>query len=309
MLPAKNRAPFWGVVPSCGGALFFAALLSLSSCSKQPSVKTASGLRPYQIKVPSRIHPAHAYPLIVLLHGLGGSAEKVSHYYGFETLVDSKGFILALPEGSTQRLHGRSMRYFNATDLCCAFNADPPDDVAYLDAVIDDIAARYRVDAKRIYVVGHSNGGYMAHRYACDRAARVAAIISTAGAMWTDTSRCRPTEPVAVLQIHGDADRRVPYEGSPAGNGGRTALVSAHTTVADWVTFDGCSAAVDRTAPPLDLIADENPPLGSETVIEKWGGCRGVELWTLRGGSHLPELQQPRWAESLYDWLMAHPKP
>jgi polyhydroxybutyrate depolymerase len=294
---------------SRGIAYFVAALLSLAACSKSHSVNTPSGKRPYELKVPSHLDPGRAYPLLVLLHGLGGSPANVSRYYGFETLVDSAGFVLALPEGEKEVLHGRPLRYFNATDLCCAFTANPPDDVAYIDAVIDDISAKYRIDPKRIFVVGHSNGGYMAHRYAYDRASRVAAIISGAGAMWTDVSRCRPTEPVAVLQIHGDADRRVPYEGKPASLEVPTAQVSAHTTVADWVKFDGCGEAVDRSAPPVDLISDENPPLGPETVVEKWSGCRGVELWTLRGGSHLPQLQQPRWAESLYAWLMAHPKP
>jgi hypothetical protein len=41
-------------------------------------------------------------------------------------------------------------------------------DIGYLDAVIDDMSAKYPVDPKRIYVGGISNGGYMAYRYACD---------------------------------------------------------------------------------------------------------------------------------------------
>ncbi len=281
--------------------------LQFLSCIRQESVKTPSGNRPYQLNVPEQIKPGQAYPLVILLHGHGGYGPKTSSYFGFDKLVDSKGFILAMPEGTRRWFLGK--RYFNATDLCCAFVQNPPDDVTYIDAVIDDVSAKYMIDEKRIFVAGHSNGGYMAYRYACDRAERVAAIISLAGAMWTDTSRCDPEEPVAVLQIHGDADTIVPYESVDNYQGSSTTHISAHETAAAWAGFNGCKATSETNEQALDLIADEDPPLGKETTLEKWGSCRGAELWTLQGGSHKPRLNQPIWAESLYAWLMAHPKP
>jgi polyhydroxybutyrate depolymerase len=259
--------------------------------------------------VPAHLDPARAYPLVIVLHGLGGDAADGVHFFGLGELVDQEGFLLAFPEGNFETVHGHPMRYWNATDMCCAFFPNAPDDVTYLDAVIDDMGAHYRVENKRIYLVGLSNGGFMAHRYACDRAQRVAAIVSFAGAMWTDVSQCRPSEPVAVLEVHGDADRLVPYAGAVATDGRQGRTISAHETVADWVKLDGCAPAADTSDAPRDLVADERPSLGAETVSERWGGCRGVELWTVRGGAHVPRTRQPDFARTIWDWMARHPKP
>ena len=58
------------------------------------------------------------------------------------------------------------------------------DDSAYLSALIDQIKGTYAVDARRVYLVGHSNGGYMAYRMACDHADQLTAIVSLAGSTW-----------------------------------------------------------------------------------------------------------------------------
>jgi polyhydroxybutyrate depolymerase len=183
--------------------------------------------------------------------------------------------------------------------------------VAYLDAVIDDVSARYPVDPKRVFVMGLSNGGYMSHRYACDRASRVAAIVSQAGAMWADATRCKPSEPVAVLQIHGTDDELVPYDGRVYGPRRENRLPSAHESVSAWATFDHCGAAPDTSAPPRDLVASgfRYDVAVDETTTERWTGCRGVELWTMRGAGHVPRPRQAIWGRSIYDWLAAHPKP
>jgi polyhydroxybutyrate depolymerase len=151
----------------------------------------------------------------------------------------------------------------------------------------------------------------MAYRYACDRADRVAAIVSQAGAMWMDASRCQPSEPVAVLQIHGTEDQLVPYQGLARGVPAEYLLPSAHQSVADWVAFDKCNPRPDTSTPPLDLIEDEATPdvPAAETTVEKWTSCRGVELWTMRGGGHVPRIHHPSGARIIYNWLAAHPKP
>jgi hypothetical protein len=84
---------------------------------------------------------------------------------------------------------------------------------------------------------------------------------------------------------------------------------SAHATVNDWVAFDHCARAADASAAPRDLVADEQPDIGAETTIEKWGGCRGVELWTVRGGAHSPDYRRPELARAMGAWLLEHAKP
>jgi len=280
-----------------------------------PATNPLVAARPYRVAVPTASPPASGRPLVIVLHGLGGNGERIERYYQLDRLVDELGFLVAYPEGTEEPRQGHfwtaRRRFWNATNACCNFFGSKVDDVAYLDAVIDDLGARYAVDPRRIFIVGLSNGGYMAHRYACDRAGRVAAIVSQAGAMWMDTSRCQPSEPVAVLQIHGTEDHLVPYDGLPPGLAAENRFPSAHQTVADWVVFDKCDPTPDTSTPPLDLIENGTSPdvPAAETTVEKWGNCRGVELWTMRGGRHVPRIHHPAGDRLIYNWLAAHPKP
>jgi polyhydroxybutyrate depolymerase len=264
--------------------------------------------RPYAYRAPRSIDPSKLYPLVIGLHGLGGHGSGFEHYFDLDRLVDEMGFLGAFPDGSEEKRPSNPRRFWNATDRCCDFYGSGVDDVAYIDDIISDMSTRFRVDPKRVYLVGHSNGAYMAYRFACDRASRVAAIVSSAGAMWNDVSRCQPSEPVAVLELHGTADEVVPYAGG-ALDGIEGAVKPVHATVSDWIAFDHCATSADISAPHIDLVADEEPAIGAETSVERWGDCRGVELWTIRGGRHSPEFHQPELASTLGAWLLAHPKP
>ncbi|HEY8078486.1 MAG TPA: alpha/beta fold hydrolase, partial [Labilithrix sp.] len=182
--------------------------------------------RPYNFRVPSGYDATKPTPLVVALHGYADWGAKIDGF-GLGTIVDAKGFLYAYPNGSVD-LSGN--RFWNATDACCNLTFLPVDDVAYLNAVLDDIEAKYNVDPKRIFVVGHSNGGFMSHRFACDAASRVAAIASLGGAQWFDPSRCAPAAKVSVLEVHGDDDQTIHYGGGIAA----ALYPSAPTTVATW---------------------------------------------------------------------------
>src|SRR5262249_34908478 len=153
--------------------------------------------------------------------------------------------IFVAPDGLTDSY---GQQYWNATDFCCSIYASsPPDDVAYLTAILDDVRLKYRIDPKRVFAMGHSNGGFMSNRLACDRADRFAAIVSFAGAQWKDISHCKPTEPVAMLQVHGTLDTLVNYAGTPQYPG-------AVETTSDWATLDGCTTTRSSAGPNLDLL-------------------------------------------------------
>jgi polyhydroxybutyrate depolymerase len=209
-------------------------------------------------------------------------------------------FLLAYPDG-TRDLMGN--RFWNATDACCDFFGRGVDDVAYLDAVLDEIGARYRVDLARVYLVGHSNGAFMAHRFACDRAGRVAAIVTLAGMQWKDPGRCGAPSPVSVLHVHGRNDPTVRYQGGSTLKGPYPGAVG---TVATWAGKDGCSGELAATGRRIDL---DSTVAGEETTVERYGGCRGVdvELWTIGQGRHIPAFNES-WAPSIWEFMAAHPK-
>ncbi|MSP62304.1 MAG: hypothetical protein EXR72_18630 [Myxococcales bacterium] len=261
-------------------------------------------LRPYSSKVPKSYDPAKATPLVLALHGLGDTGENLAAGLGFMLLAESRGFLLAYPDGTPTGFQGG---YWNANDVCCQLSSPTPDDVAYLGAVISDMSEKYNVDPKQVFVIGLSNGGMMAHRLACDLSSRIAAVVSLSGAQYNDQAKCQPTQPVAVLEVHGDADPNVPYKGGKTLGGNGPLVGSAHATIQVWVDRNGCGAAAEKD-PAINL---DGMLAGSETTVERWPGCKpggAAELWTVVGGAHIPRLT-PSAPGLLYDWLKAHARP
>jgi polyhydroxybutyrate depolymerase len=237
--------------------------------------------RPFQLHVPKGYDKATKAPLVVLLHGYTASGSVQEFYFKLTAESDKRGFLYAMPDG-TENAQGK--RFWNATEACCDFARTGVDDVGYLHRIIEKVKASYSVDPTRVYLVGHSNGGFMAYRMACDRAGEITAIAVLAGA---PPAACKPSRPVSVLQIHGTLDRTIPYRGGAIG--GHT-YPGAVATIANWRRLDGCSDRADTAAPRLDL--DSSKP-GKETSVSVYAGCRGgtrVELWSIKDGAHVPPL-------------------
>ncbi|WP_437678151.1 alpha/beta hydrolase family esterase [Sorangium sp. So ce131] len=259
------------------------------------------GDRPVDLFVPSSYEEGTPTPLVILLHGYTASGSVQEAYFMLQPLAEERGFLYAHPDGTTDT-DGNT--FWNATDACCNFLGSEVDDSAYLRSVVEDIQARYTVDPKRIFFVGHSNGGFMSYRMACDHADLIAAVASLAGATFADPADCTPSEPVAALQIHGTADETVNYLGATIVD---AAYPGALETAQQWAEFGGCDA--DPTeGPTLDL---ESELAGAETTTQAFTGCDPgghAELWTIEGGSHIPTLS-PDFAPAVIDFLLAHPKP
>ncbi len=239
-------------------------------------------------------------PLIVLLHGYGLSGPGHDSYFGLSAITKKRGVVLAIPNGT--RDHSGKL-FWNATDACCDFDADKKDidDVAYLDALIDDVAHRAAVDAARVYIIGHSNGGFMAHRYACDRSDRVAAIVSLAGVPFADAVKCAGRN-VSVLQIHGDTDSIIAFEGGKSfGNG--APYPSAEFAVSTWAKRDGCGAARHAEG-TIDLDLGIG---GAETTRESYDCPAGldVSLWRMHGSGHVPRVGAG-FINAALDFLLKH---
>ncbi len=256
--------------------------------------------RPVELKVPEGYDASTAAPLIILLHGYSASGFLQDVYFGLTDVANERGILYAHPDGT---IDPSDKRFWNATDACCNFEPSDVDDSAYLRQLVDDISASYNVDPKRVYFMGHSNGGFMSYRMACDHADTVAAIISLAGASFADGTSCNPSEPVHVLQLHGTMDETIAYEG---GTIGANAYPSAADSVAYWAGVAGCDATpAQGTALDVESSID-----GTETAVSSYtAGCAGgsAELWTLEGASHIPNLQ-PDIGDTLVDYLLSHPK-
>jgi len=269
-----------------------------SSLPAKPPAVSLVEARPYGLLAPASYRPSTPTALVVVLHGYGSNGRAQADYFGLPADAEEHGYLLAYPDGLVDP--GGS-RFWNATDACCNFYGNPVDDVAYLGAVIDDVAAHYTVDPKRVFVIGHSNGGFMAHRLACEIGGRLAAVVSLAGATWQNPATCTAAAAVNVLQVHGDADRTILY-------GGSVSYPSAAQTVAIWAQKNRCAGALQPVGADQDL--DLQVP-GPETRIESYDGCLAggaVDLWTITGGGHIPGLGAS-WGDEVWSYFSSHPKP
>jgi polyhydroxybutyrate depolymerase len=258
--------------------------------------------RQVTLHVPASYDAAKPVPLVMLLHGYTASGALQEAYLKFAPESDRLGFLYAYPDGKVDQRHSR---FWNATDACCDLYRTGVDDSGYLSEVIKRIEATYRVDTRRVYLVGHSNGAFMAFRMACDHADQITAVATLNGAMWRDASRCRPSAPVSVLDIRGTKDTTIRYAGGKILD---NAYPSATTTEADWVALDRC-ADTPATAPKLDLVTDL--PDAETTVRRYTSGCAGgstVETWTIAGGGHVPSFNAS-FAPDVMRFLLSRVKP
>lgn len=281
-------------------------LLLLLLCSPfalaQQTTQIDAGRGDIPLIVPDAYQANAPAPLIVLLHGYGSNGVQQNDYMRIGELVNRYGFILATPDG-TQETQGRNARFWNASDACCNFYANDLDDAAYVLDIINSVKAEYQVDERRVYLIGHSNGGFMSYRTAHEYSDVIAGVASLAGAEAT-VAQDAPANPVHILQIHGTADGTIAYDGGDIqGN----AYPGAEETVSRWAGYNGCSVEGVVTA-TLDLDSSLD---GLETTVTRFNdGCQpggSAELWTIAEGAHIPQISTV-FPEKVVEWLLARPK-
>ena len=245
------------------------------------------GARPAKYVLPSQYSPAKKWPVVMVLHGYGANLGNPAihagvvqdSYLGISARGSELGFITLLPHGTVD---ATGKQFWNATPACCDFGFSGIDDVGYLIGLLDEAALYFNIDPKRIYLIGHSNGGFMSYRLACQAGERFAAFVSIAGLTFWNADGCSPgTAKVSVLQVHGTVDGTIPYGGATY------KYPSAQKTVERWVERNGCEPA-PVTGTPINITSNI---AGPETTVQTWEQCEdntAVALWSLQAVGHIP---------------------
>ena len=229
--------------------------------------------REYLLHVPPAYTKGHPLPLVLVLHGHGGDPGGTERLTGMNAVADREGFLVAYPAGLN--------RGWNDGRVEVGATAD---DVAFLSAVIDDVAAHYDVDRGRVFATGISNGGFMSTRLACELSERVRGVGIVAATMSEAShATCKPQHPVAVVIFSGTDDPLVPYGGgSVRGNRGKT--LGAEAAASFWAKTNGCAAEPERSELP---VIDTGDP--TRVSLARYTGCHPgaeVRLYTIHGGGH-----------------------
>jgi len=275
----------------------------LAACLLAGSAQSAAGESDVHVLPVSNPIPGERRPLLVFLHGLGSSGAEALNNPDIRALAERGRMVLVAPDGTFDRA-GR--RFWNAGAACCNFDGKAVNDVARLEALISHWLERPDIDPTRAYIVGFSNGGFMAHRLACLMDDQLAAVVSIGGAGRGSEEACAPASPIAVLEVHGDADPIVHYDGGRVFNDRSLAPhPSAPQTFQDWAERLGCPVT---RAPKVTMVDLDARLPGAETRIESYAGCAtgAAELWTVRGGGH--QVATPALLARVGAFLAAHPK-
>jgi polyhydroxybutyrate depolymerase len=245
------------------------------------------------------------YPLVLLLHGYGVDGNIQDAYLGVSELVDDLGFVLIVPDGT---VGPGNKRFWNGTPACCDFGGQAPDDVTYLRGLVEEVQATHPIDPARVFVFGHSNGGFMSYRLACEAAETFAAMASLAGGTFANASDCQgPVVPVSVLQIHGTLDASIAYDGALDAAEPSTGYPAAAEAVSRHAARSGCAAGMTTEGERFDL--DTSVP-GIDTTPLDHTDCPdgvGASLWTIQGGGHVPALRLEG-TRRILQWLLDHPR-
>lgn len=212
--------------------------------------------RTYSVYVPSSYHGQQPVPVVVMLHGAGGTGEGVIPETGWDRQAEQAGFLAVFPDAlrinqeaapslltNPQMWNDGSKRGENLLPKA--------DDVKFLALMLEHLAQQYAIDPKAIFATGFSSGASMLFKAANELPGRFAAIAPVAGHYWP------PAVPgdgkaVPTLFIAGTADPLNPFDGGTVNlPWGSFAQPPVMKTVREWTKRNGLSqelkAAAGRT--------------------------------------------------------------
>lgn len=230
--------------------------------------------RTYIVHVPMGHDLKTPLPVVLALHGATMNGPMMASFSGLNRKADEAGFIAVYPNGTGKH----SSFFWNGGGA--AMN-NKVDDVAFLDALLDDLGRAYPVDARRVYATGMSNGAMMAYRLAAELSERIAAIAPVSGTVATEIGP--PNRPVSVLHFHGTSDEFIPFTG---GRGTKSIFGTNYRPVEDsiraWVTANGC-----EDTRKTDVLSEGRD--GLRVTRRTFGSGRDgseVALVVVEGGGH-----------------------
>jgi len=236
------------------------------------SITSGEYIRTYGLYRPTGWDKLKKMPLVLMLHGAGGDAEKMEQLTGFVAIAEREKFMLVYPEGLNYQWNdGRGRNELIS-------------DVGFIHKLIDFMISEYNIDSNKVYVGGMSNGGFMTMRLACELPEKIAAVAAVASTVDSAVDAdCQRTKPMPVMLISGDKDKLVPLNGGIVARLPHSVLLSQRSLGRKWAERDGCNPTPVVTDLP-ELKQDGT----SVTETHYTGGKNNTEVITylIGNGGH-----------------------
>ena len=227
--------------------------------TSERSIESSGVNRRFLLHVPSRAPSVAPWPLVIELHGSGGTPEGQMSLSQLEALSEQRGFLLLAAEAVDQR--------WNVPP-----DASRASDVRLFGDVLDALIGEGCVDASRVYATGLSGGGRLVSQLACALAPRVAAIAAVGGIRFPEP--CASSRAVPILAFHGTADDVNPY----AGGGPPYWGTGVDAAIAGWAQHNACPTVSEET---LGVS-----PTTVTRVRHSGEACVDVEFYRIEGFAH-----------------------
>lgn len=237
--------------------------------------------RDYVVHVPTEIAASPA--LVLGLHPLSGSGPAYQKTSGWDKVADKEKFVVVYPTGITPvSMGGSSMPGWDITG---------ESDVNFMLALIDTMAARYKIDRKRVYSTGYSMGGMLSYVLACRKSDKITAIGSIDGfPVGQNAGSCKPSVPVPVCHVHGATDHFVDIDDLPP-------------WIKKFAEVDGCQSSPKTTTGAKYKKDDYSPCDNGNEVI----------LYTITGMDHIGAANTDKFdfsaADTFWTFFSRHPAP
>ncbi|TAH05977.1 MAG: hypothetical protein EAZ16_00795 [Sphingobacteriales bacterium] len=197
------------------------------------TIKMDSDTREYFVHVPSDYNGSSSVPVVFMLHGTNGNGENFYTNSGWKEVGETENIITVFPSSWKYCILEDGQTKPNTEK----WNAQPAgwtpcageilrDDIKFLKSIISELNSKFKVDNKRIYLVGFSNGGLMAQKCAYEMSNTFAAIVESAAAIFGP----QPTNPLRKLPVlfqSGNEDY------GPGGTGPTAPMTSLPTMLTD----------------------------------------------------------------------------
>jgi polyhydroxybutyrate depolymerase len=217
-------------------------------------------VRTYLLSTPKKIDKETR--IFVGLHGFTDSARRFAYYTSLHNAVGVDDIVI-YPNAISPK--AGQLSGWNAGFCCGSGREQGVDDAGFIVELVSTVQNEYGIENAKTYVVGFSNGGFMAQKVAIEHSEVISSAAVVSGAIGTQEQKLVPGNPMPILLIHGEQDGRIPYAGGAA----------LSDPGFKWLPFEEMKASwekVNKNNVSTSVIL--HPELG-----HSWKGWRIANFW------------------------------